>query len=129
MNVLKQTVTVNVDSSGDANVDSSQMTGKLISVRSIPDGTSPYAAGADFVITVKDSVQGVWTETDIGADAKTVAPRQLTHDLVGATSLYAGGGEAVRDHIHLAQEKLNFIVDEGGVSKLGTFEIIWEGTR
>ena len=119
------TETVTTDASGAATAyipgaNDARLSGKIINV--IYNKTD-YDDGVDFTITTETTAQGVWTESDVNA-SKTVAPRQPTHDNVGAASLYAAAGEAVEDYIHLCAERLKIVIAQGGNAKSGSFTLI-----
>ncbi len=95
MSVLtRHTVSITTDASGDGTGFTPIVMGRVINVIYTKDGTTPYDNGVDFTITLEASGQAVWTGTDVNATV-TVAPRQATHDTVGAASLYAAAGEPV----------------------------------
>jgi len=117
---IKETVSITTDSSGDATSYSEVVNGRILTI--IYTKTD-YAAGVDFTITTETTAQGLWTESNVNASA-TKAPRQPTHDAVGAASLYAAAGEAVEDYIWAVQERVKIVIDEGGDTKTGSFDII-----
>ena len=116
----RHTVTVTTDSSGDATSFTPVVTGRVITV--IYTKTD-FADTVDFTITAEGSSEGIWTESNVTA-SKTVAPRQATHDAVGAASLYAAAGLAVEDHIYLANDRVEIVVASGGSVKTGTFDVV-----
>lgn len=115
-----ETVAITVDASGDATSYTGVVTGRILTVRYVKDD---YANGMDVVVTVDNTGEAVWTGTDVNASV-TIAPRQATHDVLGAASLYAAAGEPVEDYIAVANSRIKIVVDEGGVSKSGTFHIL-----
>ncbi len=82
-----------------------------------------FADGVDFTITLEDSAQNLWVDTNINA-SETVAPRQPTHDSAGDASLYAAAGEPVEDYIYACHERVKIVIASGGDTKSGTFKII-----
>ncbi len=115
----KFSVTPTTDASGDATSYSAPITGRI---HSIIYTKTDYASGVDFAITTESTNQGLWTESNVDASA-TVAPRQPTHDLVGAASLYAAAGEGVETEIVLVNERVEIVIASGGNTKSGTFVI------
>ncbi|MCH7573606.1 MAG: hypothetical protein IIA59_00615 [Candidatus Marinimicrobia bacterium] len=113
-------LTLVTDASGDVTGHTPAVTGRLIAIVYTKD---TYDAGVDFAITAEATGEGIWTESDVNASA-TRAPRQPTHDNVGAASLYAGSGEPVEDYIVLAQDRVKIVVSSGGNVKSGQFDVI-----
>ena len=118
--VQRHTVTVTTDSGGDATAYTPVATGRIQTIVYVKDD---YAAGVDFTITVEGTAEGLWTESDVNASA-TRAPRQPTHDAVGAASLYAAAGEPVEDHVAIANDRVKIVVAQGGDTKSGTFHVV-----
>lgn len=120
MHVERHAVTVTTDGSGDATAyTSAYVTGAILSVQYVK---TDYAAGVDFAITTETTAQGLWTESNVNASA-TRAPRQATHDTVGAALLYAAGGTAQACPVYVAQERVKIVIAQGGASKVGTFYV------
>ncbi len=120
-------VTLTTDAAGDVTGFLGPINGKIINVIYVKDD---FDNGVDFTITLEKSLQNVWTETNVNV-AKTVAPRQPTHDPAGLASLYAAAGEPVEDYIYAVgvlggddQERLKIVVAQGGNVKSGTFKVI-----
>lgn len=116
----RHAVTAITDSSGDAEVYTPNVTGRLITIRYVK---TDFADGVDFTITAEATGETLWTDTDINA-SETVAPRQATHDTAGAASLFAAAGEPVEDHIYLANDRVKIVVASGGDTKTGTFHVV-----
>src|SRR5262245_6148373 len=91
-------VPLTTDSGGAATGFTPVFTGEIRQIIYVADGSTPYDNTVDFAITLEATGEGLWTESNIAA-AKSVAPRLPIHDLVGAASLYAAGGTAVRHPI------------------------------
>lgn len=123
MYATRSTVVVPTDASGNASVASPLLTGKIVSVSYVADGTAPYDNTVDFTITVESSSQGVWSQSNVSASA-TVAPRQATHTTAGVAALYASGGVAVLDDIVIANDRLVIALAQGGNTKTGSFVIV-----
>ena len=79
----------------------------------------------DLTITCEKSGAAVLTLTDQAGSA-TFAPRQPTHDTIGAASLYAAAGEPVEALIPIAGERLKVIVAQGGAAKSGALHVYVE---
>lgn len=116
-------VPVTVDGSGDAEVYSPVLSGKLISFRYVKDD---FASGVDFTITAEANGETLWAEENVNASA-TRYPRTALHSTAGAASLYASGGEAVLGKIALSQDRVKIVVASGGDSTSGTFHITVDG--
>lgn len=126
----RESVTITTDGSGDAtgylpsppDLANSEpyLTGKLITLIYDKDD---YAAGVDFVITVEETGELVWSQLNVNASV-TKAPRQAEHDTAGAASLYAAIGEPVEGYIVLAHDRIKIVVDQGGAANSGTFTVI-----
>lgn len=119
----RHAVSLTTDASGDVTGYTPVITGKIVNVIYAKDGTTPFADGVDFTITAEATGQTIWQESDVNA-SKTVAPRQPTHDTVGAASLYAGSGEPVEDAIVLAADRVKIVVAQGGDTKTGVITVI-----
>lgn len=133
MYVNKDTVEITVDSGGDGSGYTEVINGRILSIVYVRDPASPAndylepsspTAGFDFTIITEDTTQNLWVEAGI-TDAKTVAPRQPTHDYVGDASLYASSGEAVEDYIYAANERIKIEVANAGSLTTGSFTILW----
>jgi len=116
-------VAVTTDASGAAEVFTPTVTGRVLQVRYVPDGTSPLDTGADLDIVCETSGVVVSNHDDIGTSAFTRAYRQATHDAAGAEALYAASGEAVLDYVWAVGERLKLTIANGGNVKSGTFHI------
>lgn len=124
MFVQRFTITAAVNASGDATAYTTDpITGRIINIIYVPDGSNPYDNTADFVFTGDITGVAVLTKTNVSG-AFTSAPRQATHGTDGAASLYAAAGTAVNDHIYLANERLKLVVAQGGNAKTGSFIVI-----
>ena len=123
MTIRRFVVPVTVDESGDAEVFSPVLSGKIVSIRYVK---TDYADGVDFAITSEATGAAIWTEDDVNASA-TRHPRAATHSTAGAASLYAAGGTAVNDMIALSQDRLKIVISDGGEETTGTFHITIDG--
>ena len=113
-------LTLKTDASGDVTGYTPVIMGRIIA---IVYTKTDYATGVDFAITAEATGEGIWTESNVDASA-TRAPRQPTHDNVGAASLYAASGEPVEDYIVLAADRVKIVVSNGGNAKSGQFDVI-----
>lgn len=113
-------VALAVDASGDQTAYSEVVSGRVIAIRYVVDGTNPLATGADLTITGETTGTPIITITNIGTSSVGFMPRQATCDVTGAASLYAAGGTAVTDKIAIAGERIKVVVAQGGTSKVGT---------
>lgn len=111
-------VTVATDSGGAADVKSERLTGRLVAIQYIPDGTTPYDNTVDFTITNETTGESLLSQTNVAA-AFQKAPRQPTHDNAGTASLFAAGGTAVQDHYILANDRVRIVLAQGGATKTG----------
>ena len=85
-----------------------------------------FDATADITITGDDTGQPILTLTNQADVVATLHPRQATHDIVGAASLFAGAGEPVESEIPIADERIKIVVAQGGNAKTGTLTF-WIG--
>lgn len=115
----RHTLTITTDGSGDATSYTEVVSGRISSIRYIK---TDYTDGVDVTVTGETTGTAIWTGTNVNASA-TVAPRQATHDTVGAASLYAAGGEPVESSITIANERIKFVVASGGATKVGAFHV------
>lgn len=120
MHAERKTVTVTVDASGDGTGYTPVVTGRVLQVRYVK---VDFAAGVDFNITAEATGETIWAEDNVNASA-TRAPRQATHSTAGVAALYAAGGQAVLDHIVLANDRVKIVVAQGGNVTSGTFHVL-----
>lgn len=113
-------VAVTTDGSGNAEVYTPSVTGRVISIRYVKTN---FTNGVDFTITSENTGQTIWTDTNIDA-SETVAPRQATHDTAGNASLYdTVSNEPVEDYIYLALDRVKIVIASGGSATTGTFHV------
>ena len=92
-----QRIPVRTSGTGVADVVSQTISGRIVEIRLA--GTSLNEAGkADWTITRKADGASVLALSNIDGPWSR-SPRQATHDIAGAASLYAAGGTAVTDRI------------------------------
>lgn len=98
------------------------VSGFIESVQYVKDGATPYTDGVDFTITLDQTGENVWTDTDVNA-SEVVRPRAPTHTTAGVASAYAGSGEAVNDRIALGRDRVKIVLAQAGANKTGTFVV------
>ena len=124
MFIEREILTLTVNASGAATVNSGRVSGRVLQLRYVPDATNPLDTGADLTITGEDTGVAISTLTNIGTSALTSVPRQASHGVTGAAALYAAGGSGVLEPVYLAGERIKVIVAQGGVSMTGTLHIL-----
>jgi hypothetical protein len=82
-----------------------------------------FANGVDFTITAEATGESIWAEADVNASAVRY-PRAPTHSQAGAAALYAAAGEAVRERIAVASDRVKIVIAQGGAAKTGTFHVL-----
>jgi hypothetical protein len=117
-------LTLAVNASGAATVYSAQpVSGRVLQLRYVPDGSAPLDTGADLTITGEDTGVAIATLTNIGTSAFTKVPRQATHGITGTALVYAGT-DPVAEPVYLAGERIKVVVAQGGVSMTGTLHVV-----
>ncbi len=111
-------VSVTTDASGDFTGFTGVVTGRVVTVKVT---NTDLDAGTD--ITVTGDISAVAVVTLTNTNSGTFAPRQATHDVAGAASLYAAAGEPVEDYIWVANERVKVVVASGGNVKTGTVDV------
>lgn len=120
----RHTVSITTDASGDGTGYTTQnVTGRILQVQYVKAGSGNYADGVDFTVTEEATGNTIWQESNVNASAIR-APRQPTHSTAGAAALYAAGGAAVNDHIHVVNSRIKIVVAQGGNAGTGTFHIV-----
>lgn len=119
-------VTVTVDSaSGAGSADTDPLSGRVIGVRYIADGSTPYDATMDLTVTTVTTGQTILTLTDVTASTIKY-PYTIQHESSGgADAIYATGNE-VRVPIYVFNEKVRFSVAQAGNAKTGRFQLLLE---
>jgi len=115
-------VTLTTNSSGAATGYTPPVNGFLLKASYIK---VDFADGIDFTITAETNALPILARTDQNT-AAIFNPREATHDVLGAASLYAAAGEPVEGLIPLANERIKVVVAQGGDTKTGTFRF-WVG--
>jgi mRNA-degrading endonuclease toxin of MazEF toxin-antitoxin module len=70
-----------------------------------------FADGVDFAITLEETGQNLWTESDVNAE-KIVSPRQTNSDNLGGTN---------DNLIIAAKDRIKVVIADGGNAKSGKF--------
>jgi hypothetical protein len=126
MQVDRFEVSITVDASGNGTGFTPIVTGRVLAIRYVPDGSTPYATGVDAIITGETSGLAILTITNIGTVALDFYPRAATASVANAANLYAAAGTAVTDRIPVAGERIKIALAQGGVSTTGKFHV-WVG--
>lgn len=120
----RKSLTLTTDSSGNATGYIDVPHGALKSTSYLKAaGGAAFADTVDFAITVEGTGEGIWTEANVTTSA-TRRPRAATHGVDGVAALYAGSGSPVLDDIYIANDRIKFVITNGGDSKTGTFNVI-----
>lgn len=120
MFIERHSVTVTTAADGSATAYSDVINGRIQTIVYVKND---FAAGVDFAITAENTGETIWSQLNVDASA-VVAPRQPTHTTAGVAALYAAAGQAVNDHIALANDRVKIVITQGGNAKSGTFHII-----
>lgn len=120
--VQREVVDITTDAGGDGTGYTGVVTGRVLAIRYVADGTNPYANTADFTVTAEASGLSVVTVTN-ESGSNTYYPRAATVSTANAAALYAAGGTAVNDCIPVAQERVKIVVAQGGNTKTGRFHV------
>lgn len=118
--VQRHIVSLTTASDGSATGYTPVLNGRLSAIHYVKND---FANGVDFTITNDSNGQSLWTESDVNASAIR-APRQPTHDGVGAASLYAAVGEPVEAQMCLANDRIKIVIAQGGSVKSGAFHFV-----
>jgi hypothetical protein len=127
MNPRRRVLNIVTDGAGAATVvDTLQVSGRVITVQYIPDGTVPMSNGATLTITGQSDDGGIESilaaaAVTTGTVAQTWAPRQPVHTQAGAAV-----GATIVDKVVMADETLKLVVAAGGAAKKGVVVVILE---
>jgi hypothetical protein len=121
MNYQKVAVPVLTDGAGAATVYSPVVSGQLVTIAYVK---TDFANGSTFLITNETTGETLWSESNVNASASR-APRQPTHSVLGAASLYAATF-AVNDYLVLANDRIKVAITAGGATKIGTFYFLFQ---
>lgn len=114
------TVTIETDADGDGIGYTPVVDGRVLSIQYVKDD---YDNGVTVDVVGEETGQVIWDQDAVNASAQ-VAPRQPTHDKLGAASLYAAGGEPVEDYYYVANERIKVTIGSGGNTKSGKFHVV-----
>lgn len=123
MTIRRFVLPITVDASGDAESYTPPIYGELVSIRYVKDD---FADGVDFIVTLEDTGETVWSEESVNASA-TRYPRAATHSTAGAAALYASGGEAVLGRIAISGDRIKVVTADGGNATSGTLHFTIDG--
>ncbi|NIU06909.1 MAG: hypothetical protein GWO40_21995 [Gammaproteobacteria bacterium] len=108
-------VTVTTNASGDDATDyTPRFTGRILEIRY---SKTDYDANPDFTLTLDDSGRTVWEEDNVDASTARL-PRQNNHQTDGTTNA------AEWEPIYVMNDRVKILVENGGASKSGMFEVI-----
>jgi hypothetical protein len=91
--------------------------GKVLAIRY---AKTDYADGVDLVVTVEGTGEAIVTLTDMNG-ATLVYPRSGVHDTAGAAAVFIAAGQAIREPVCIANDRLKFVLAAGGNVKSGKF--------
>lgn len=92
-------------------------TGQVLAVRYVK---TDFADGVDLTVTVEGTGEAIVTLTDMNA-ATVVYPRSGIHDTAGAAAVFIAAGQAIREPVAIANDRLKFVIAAGGDGKSGKF--------
>lgn len=119
----RHVVQLTTDAAGAATGYTPVVTGRVLAVHYVKDGSNPFADGVDFTVTAEATGEAILTLTDQNASG-SFYPRAATHDVAGAGALYAAAGTAVRDRIAVANDRVKIVVAQGGDTKVGAVHVV-----
>ena len=119
MHVERHSVAVTTASDGSATVYSPVITGRVLAIIYVKTN---FTDGVDFTITAEATGETLWTESNVNA-AVAKYPRVAVHDTVGVAATL-DGTRAMRDAIHVAQDRVKIVLAAGGNATTGSFIII-----
>lgn len=122
MYIQREVVDITTDGAGAGTGYSGVVTGRVLAIRYVADGSTPYDNTVDFTITAETSGLAIVTVTNESGSA-TYYPRAATVSTANAAALYAAAGTAVNDRIPVAQERVKIAVAQGGATKTGRFHV------
>lgn len=123
MYATRYEIDLTVNSSGDATAyTSGPVTGRVLQLRYVPDGSAPLDTNADLTITGDVTGVAIATLSNIGTSAFTKVPRQATHGVTGTALVYAAA-DAVAEPVYVAGERIKVVVAQGGNAKIGTLYV------
>lgn len=126
MAIQTEQVTMTTETGGAQTTQTVEtITGRLLSISYLKDGTDPFADGVVFLITGDKTGQILWSETGVNA-SETLYPRIGADSILGAALLYAGSGEIVPVPLSIPGERINIVITTAGDAKVGQLRFVWE---
>lgn len=126
MQTERHTLDLTVNADGDTTVYTGVVSGRVLQLRYVPDGSAPLDTGADMTVTGETTGVAIATITNIGTSALTWAIRQSTYPVAntgqGTASLYAATFPRL-EPVYVAAERIKVVVAAGGASKIGTLHV------
>jgi hypothetical protein len=92
-------------------------TGRVLAIRYVK---TDFTDGVDLTVTVEGTGEVIVTLTDMNL-ATVVYPRSGIHDTAGAAAVYIASGQAIREPVAIANDRIKFVVAAGGDGKFGRF--------
>jgi hypothetical protein len=120
MHVERHVVAITTASDGTATGYTPALTGRVLAIHYVK---TDFADGVDFTITSEATGETIWSQLNVNASASCY-PRAATHGTDGAAALYAAAGQAVREPIALANDRVKIQIAQGGNAKSGTFHVV-----
>lgn len=118
MYVERHEVSITTDASGNAEVYTGRITGRILGIRYVKNN---FDNGITFACTLEATGQAVWSQSSVNASA-TVYPTAQVHSILGAAAV--NGTDPVLSHIAAANDRLKIVVSSGGNAKTGTVHVI-----
>jgi len=119
MYIERHSVVLATDADGACTAYTDIVTGLL---SQISYAKTDFADGVDFVVTVEETGETLWSETNVNASAVR-APRQLTYTSTGSSIAYAATF-GVYDKIAIAKSRIKIVIAQGGDTKSGTLHFM-----
>ncbi|NGO50435.1 hypothetical protein [Allomesorhizobium camelthorni] len=117
MHVIRKVVDILTATDGGATEYSPPLTGRLVEVIYTKDASNALASTADFTVTTERDGQAVWNGVNVNAST-SVRP-------VRAGSTVSGAASTLTEvPLHLADDRVKFVVAQGGNAKAGRFTVI-----
>lgn len=123
MFIQRHRVAVVTATGGGATGYTPVLTGQLLAVHYLKDGSNAFASTADFTITGEAIGESVLAVSNINASTSWM-PRRATHTVAGAAALHATGGAPKLEPVPLAGDRVKIVVAQGGNTKNGAFEVV-----
>lgn len=112
----RHVISVTTDASGNATAYSpAGLTGRIQAIRY---AKGDFADGVDFTITLENTGESLWTQSDVNASA-TVYPVQKAN--LGGTGVASTITEVP---MVAANDRVKIVIAQGGNAKSGTFHVV-----